>query len=298
MGIVYGSAMQAGGRIKAYGTPIAIDDCLTAFDKHAKLAYRRAGHGWSPATAAKGGEAVAEQNTVIPCWTPGDMMSQVWAFWSALASREFEGTPWTLETATYDIYRAVKITIALPDPTPLQTFWFPLMTLAETELAPVRYFTDSPGFQANVQSSAGADPAILPDQTFVWLQIAGTLIQTILEEWSNGAVLNNESFYETETVEDMLTALTAVQVYDAISEQVTVKQQGTMTVSTRFPATGVVENWYMSYRPASGAANAGAGVDLSSITQALQDIASQDQDVSINNGRALFSVRSRVITGP
>lgn len=214
---------------------------------------------------------------------------------------EAAGAVWSIQTDTYDIYRAVKFiaTYAGEEPQIFERYYV-LLTMADDDTAPPRYFIDSPGFQGSGTLQIG-DPVFPPLYLLAtWDAVMGALIVDILEDWSNGVAMVDEVNEETTMLSGVYHAWTKRQTYDLLSEQVTIVQQFAILHTPAAPPPAPQISYFNNPRitPASVAVPSGLpNTALNAIAEALTNLSTQDLDITFNNGRSIFSIRSNVLTG-
>ena len=178
----------------------------------------------------------------------------------------------------------------------VQNYYYIYAMLAAAELGQARYIMSNPSWQNSVQGTYGG-PAPFTTwaqmQTF-WQQNCIALKQAVIDTWTT-------SFISSQIVHSINYGGDKVRVASA-GYQVTTDSDCLIDVANLYATNIGGASGYFLQPPPTGPGPLSSPtllqdpVTQARIAAALEEIAEQDYEISLNHGQSIFSVKGRVIT--
>lgn len=236
--------------------------------------------------------------TNFVCLEPGEL----WFTWMTTvmnnAHSVFDGSETLAVVFTqFEGYRALELQKnieGIPDPIIERMVLF---SMGATQVCPPRYFVNSRNFNTVAPTidfnPQDADPFLSFMEGYVIEYILDVKIQ-LMETWA-GAEPSNGQMRRVDMVPDAMAQYVTSAIIEKDGDAVVITDRCIAFTTAFIPPADqyrIPTGGFQSPQPTPTTLT-----DTSRISQALEDLASQDLDITLNNGRAIFSVRSKVITG-
>lgn len=225
------------------------------------------------------------------CQTPGKLWSDFIKLVVTYKSGLLPQYP-SVSLSSFDGYRSIVVEWE-PEVDP-DTHQLVLTSLKSTDIAPARFFVDSPGFQGNSYNYVAPPDATLSDWDDFWSIVVVETKQAIINDWSDAAPADPTYSSVTGFAGNTMSSTAIIPMVTENESLVTV-DQATWVMSSTGDWGLNIPLW--SPTPSGAALNLTVANNTSPIVEAINQLAMSDFDIQFNHGQVIFSVRGRVNAG-